>query len=124
MTPLTEQITWLYVEDLERAARFYADGLGLRVVVEQSGCRILAVTDTALLGLCQRPPPRQTPGLLLCFVTEDVGAWFERLVSAGGHPDQAPALNDTYGIEHAFVRDPDGHRVEVQRFLDPDWRQA
>lgn len=121
---ISEQITWLYVEDLDRSTRFYTDSLPARVVLDQSSCRVLEITDSALVGLCERPQPRGTPGLLLCFVTEEVDEAFGRLVAAGGQVDKEPALNDTYGIYHGFVRDPDGHRVEVQRFLDPRWRQG
>ena len=119
---ISDQITWLHVADLERSRRFYAQGLGLTTVLEQSGCCILRVTDSAFLGLCARPAPRDTPGLLLCFVTDDVEAAHARLLGAGAGPDTPPQENATYGIVHAFVRDPDGHRVEVQRFLDPDWK--
>ena len=121
---LTEQITWLYVADLDRSRQFYERGLGLRQVLQQSGCCILEVTDSAFIGLCQRPEPRETPGLLLCFVTEDVqGAW-RRLVDAGAECDTDPQHNPTYAITHAFVRDPDGHRIEVQRFDDSAWKDG
>ena len=119
-----EQITWLYVADLERSRTFYTAALDLRQVLEQSGCCILGLSETAFLGLCQRPPPRETPGLLLCFVTPAVKETYEALIRCGGRSEQAPKINPTYGIEHAFVLDPDGHRVEVQRFLDPDWKGA
>jgi catechol 2,3-dioxygenase-like lactoylglutathione lyase family enzyme len=119
--PITDQITWVYVAALDASRRFYREGLGLTVVLEQSGCCILNVTDTAYIGLCERPPPRETPGLLLCFVTPDVTGAYEQLLAAGATPDQQPAENPTYRIEHAFVRDPDGHRIEVQRFLH-DWK--
>jgi catechol 2,3-dioxygenase-like lactoylglutathione lyase family enzyme len=121
---VSEQITWLYVRDLGASRRFYRSGLGLTLVLQQSGCCILGVTDTAYVGLCERPPPRETPGLLLCFVVDDVAAAWQRLLDAGASPDSPPRHNPTYAITHAFVRDPDGHRIEVQRFDDPTWKAA
>ena len=115
-------ITWLYVSDVAGSRQFYEQGLGLSLVLQQGDCCILSVTKTALLGLCERPPPRQTPGLLLCFVTEDMDEQVASLVSAGATLEQAPKNNDTYGIYHAFLLDPDGHRLEVQHFHDPRWK--
>ena len=118
----TELITWIRVADLDRSLQFYERALGLRRVLHQGDCAILEVTNTACLGLCSRPEPRDTPGLLLCFVTPDVVGTTDALVASGATLEQAPRENPTYAIEHAFLLDPDGHRIEVQRFLDPEWR--
>jgi len=29
-----------------------------------------------------------------------------------------PSVNERFGIYHFFLKDPDGHRVEIQKFLD------
>ena len=92
------------------------------MVLDQGDCCVLKITETAYLGLCQRPPPRDTPGLLLCFVAEDVDARIAALIAAGAVVDKAPVHHPKYGIYHGFVRDADGHRIEVQRFLDPTWK--
>ena len=118
----TELITWLYVENVSRSASFYREGLGLRPILQQGDCVVLGLSETAFLGLCQRAEPRETPGLLLCFVDEDVEGRVAQLVAAGAVLEQAPADNPRYGIVHAFLRDPDGHRVEVQRFHDANWK--
>jgi catechol 2,3-dioxygenase-like lactoylglutathione lyase family enzyme len=121
MSP-SEMITWLYVQDMERSVAFYGRGLGLRKVLDQSGCCILRLSNTAYLGLCQRPSTGDASGVLLCFVEEDVDARVELLVAAGATLEQPPASNARYGIYHAFLLDPDGYRLEVQRFDDPGWK--
>ena len=35
-----------------------------------------------------------------------------------------PAHNPRFGIYHLFLRDPDGHLVEIQRFDDADWAKG
>ena len=117
----TEMITWLYVSDVLRSRHFYEEALGLTLVLNQGDCCILSITDTAYLGLCQRAEPRETPGLLLCFVTDAVDEQVAALVSAGATLEQSAKNNEKYGIYHAFLLDPDGHRLEVQRFQNPDW---
>ena len=54
-------------------------------------------------------------------VTDQVETWHERLVEAGVVCDTPPKINETYHLHHAFYRDPDGHVIEVQQFLDPNW---
>ena len=118
----TELISWLYVADLDRSRTFYREGLGLQQVLDQEDCSILRVTDSAFVGLCQRAPPRETPGLLLCFVESDVDGRVRELIAAGASLEQGPRDNPRYRIYHAFLRDPDGHRIEIQRFYDSGWK--
>lgn len=119
-----QQITFLYVSDLERSAQFYEQTVGLDLVlVQPAGCRIYRTSGSSYLGLCRNRPDRQPPGdgLVLCLVTEDVDGRYARISGTGAACDGAPRLNETYGIYHFYFRDPDGHLLEVQRFEDPAW---
>lgn len=111
------QITFLTVADLDRAATFYGDVLGLELVRDQGACLIYRVTEAAYLGVCSHRPP-DPGGTIVTLVTDDVDAWAARVVQAG-HAVEGPSANDRFGIRHCFVHDPDGHLVEIQRFDDP-----
>lgn len=120
-----DQITFIYVSDLEQAARFYGNVIGLKQVLDQGGCLIFQVTPTSFLGACTlRPENVGVAGALVTFVTEDVDLWHERLVAAGATILTEPAHNDTFKIYNFFAEDPDGNRFEVQRFDDPAWKVA
>lgn len=116
-----QQVTFLLVSDLEESTTFYRDRLGLDVVLDQGDCRILRVTDTAFVGICERAGDRDTGTILLTLVTEDVDGSHQTLTEAGVPCEKEPQLNPTYNVYHAFYRDPDGYLVEVQRFLDQSW---
>ena len=122
---ITEQITFIYTPDLQPCARFYEDAVGLELVIDQGSCRIYRVAGDAYLGVCEREASdldgQRHRSVIVTFVTQDVDGWFERLVHYGATPDQSPRTNKTYGIYHAFVRDPSGYRLELQRFLDTSW---
>lgn len=109
-------ITFLPVTDLAVSDGFYRSALGLSLVVDQGDCRIYRVSDTAYLGVCQRPSAEPAPGLMITLVTPEVDAWHRRLVAAGALCDRPPGLNERYGIYQALYRDPDGHVIEIQRF--------
>ena len=55
----------------------------------------------------------------MTLVAEDVDAVYQRLKQFGVEIEAPPKLNEHYGIYHFFARDPDGYRLEVQRFLEP-----
>lgn len=122
--PVTEQITFLYTRDLAATAHFYEDVLELPLTLDQGSCRIYHVCSGAYVGFCERDSaPEEPQGILFTLVTPEVDAWATRLKAHGVPFDKEPARNDTYGIYHCFVRDPNGYVIEIQRFLDPTWKE-
>lgn len=110
-------VTFVYVADLDRSSAFYGELLGLELVRDQGACRIYRVAGDAYLGVCSHRPP-EPGGLIITLVTDDVDAWADRLRSNDLDVD-GPHANEQFSIRHLFVRDPDGHLVEIQRFDDP-----
>ena len=117
-------VTFLPIRDLARSVAFYEGILGLELVLNQGDCRIYRVAGDAFIGICLRPADGPSDGVMLTLVTDEVDEWHKRLESADVHCDRSPARNDAYDLYHAFYRDPDGHVLEVQSFLDPDWPGA
>ena len=115
------QITFLPSSDLERSRTFYEEVLGLELVTDQGSCHIYRITNEAFLGVCVKDVPYQSDGVIVTLVTQDVDEWCERVTAAGGMIDRGPVHNDRFGIYHAFLRDPDGNLLEIQRFDDPGW---
>ncbi len=115
------QITFLPVADLERSRAFYEGVLGLQLVVDQGTCHIFAAAVAAYVGTCLDEEACIADGVIITFVTDDVDGWCGRIASTGGSVERGPEHNDRFGIYHAFLRDPDGHLIEIQRFDDPDW---
>jgi len=117
-------VTFLPVHDLDRAVLFYEDVLGLELVLNQGDCRIYRVAGEAFIGVCTRRTPGSSDGVMVTLVTDDVDGWHTRLLDANVQCDHPPSRNDAYDLHHAFYRDPDGHIIEVQTFLDPTWSNA
>lgn len=118
------QITFLYTQDLTTTAEFYEAVMGFPLVLDQGGCRIYETAQNAYLGFCERTAATAETGVILTIVTDDVDLWYGRLEDADVRIDKAPAVNESYGIYHCFARDPNGYQIEIQRFLDPDWRNS
>lgn len=118
--PISQQITFLYTNDLARSAQFYENILGLNLWRDQKTCRIYQVSGDAYLGICQRAEAASLPAertVIFTLVTDEVDTWYTSLLERGARFEHPPAENPTYQIYHCFLRDPDGYLIEIQRFL-------
>jgi lactoylglutathione lyase len=115
--------TVLVVEDLDRALHFYADLLGLPLShrvesyaqLRTGPTRLALYTREAMartLGRSLTAPPPDAPGFEIGFLVEDVDAAFAELVEAGV-PPVTPPTDRFWGQRTAYLRDPDGHLVEL-----------
>lgn len=120
-SPPDAQITFIQVTDLERSHAFYTDIMGFVLVTDQGACRIYRVAEGAYIGICNHAGPPSPDAIMLTVVRADVEQWCASAAEAGAEFDKAPTYNERFGITQAFLRDPDGYIVEVQRFDDLDW---
>lgn len=117
----------LIVSDLERALRFYTEVLGLPLG-HRSGPYAQFNTGTTRLALYSRDAMAQTlgmslispadnaPGFELGFKVPDVNAAFAEIV-AHGAPVVTPPTDRPWGQRTAYIRDPDGHLIELAQDL-------
>jgi catechol 2,3-dioxygenase-like lactoylglutathione lyase family enzyme len=119
--------TALYVDDLERAARFYADVLRLRPLFADARLRAFAVGGVSVLLLFRRgaslettrmpggtiPPHDGSGPLHVAFgiASAELAAWEARLrahdIAIEGRTDWPR------GGQSIYFRDPDGHLLEL-----------
>jgi catechol 2,3-dioxygenase-like lactoylglutathione lyase family enzyme len=119
--------TALYVDDLGRAAAFYADVLGLTALHADDRLRAFAVGGSSVLLLFRRGasletvrlpggtiPPHDGNGPLhvaFAVAADELAAWEERLREHG-----VPIEGRTdwpRGGRSVYFRDPDGHLLEL-----------
>jgi catechol 2,3-dioxygenase-like lactoylglutathione lyase family enzyme len=113
----------LVVEELERALAFYVGVLGLELQHRSGPFAQLATGRTRLalferhamqstLGFTLRPPELDAPAFELGFKVDDVDSAFAELV-AQQVPAVTPPTDRTWGQRTAYLRDPDGHLIEL-----------
>ena len=120
----------LVVEDLERSLAFWEGTLGLPLAHRAAGyaqfdtgtTRIALITRAGMadaLGRDLAPHDRNTTGFEIGFKVDDVDAAFAELVD-GGAEAAVPPTDRPWGQRTAYVRDPDGHWVELaEQTSDP-----
>jgi catechol 2,3-dioxygenase-like lactoylglutathione lyase family enzyme len=113
----------LIVESLDRSLAFYVDTLGLELNHRSGPYAQLRTGVTRLslyerdamsetLGLPLRPPADDSPGFQLGFFVANVDNAYAELVVSGA-AGVTPPRDRSWGQRTAYVRDPDGHLVEL-----------
>src|SRR6478736_5034664 len=119
--------TALYIDDMERSRAFYVDLLGGEPLLESQRLLALSIGGVSVLLLFQRgamSEPLPTPGgvvpphgasgmqhLAFAIRTESLDEWINRLVERGVPIESR--VRWQRGGESVYVRDPDGHSVEL-----------
>ena len=115
------------VRDLARAARFYQAALGALgfTRLETRAATVGFGKQYAEFWLNFRAdarPVAENTGAHVCFrarTTEMVDAFHAAALNAGGASDGAPGPRPQHGEGYyaAFIRDPDGNRIEAVTFV-------
>jgi len=135
--------TGLTISDLDRSLRFWRDAMGMTVVVDQekkggyleaivgepgahvrmvhlafggTGPRVELFEYLTPAGGVHTSRPADVGFAHVCVACDDLDERLERLVAAGGQPLSGPVEIDTganRGGRGAYLRDPDGHMVEL-----------
>ena len=118
------------VSNLDRAARFYEltlAPLGLaRVVTRPATIGFGKAYPEFWINLrADMAPVEPGSGVHICLrakSADEVDAFYAAALKAGGSSDGAPGLrpHDRVRYYAAFVRDPDGNRIEAVTFLKDD----
>jgi catechol 2,3-dioxygenase-like lactoylglutathione lyase family enzyme len=119
--------TTLYCDDLDRAAAFYRDVLGARILFQDARLAAFdAGTGTVLLLFLRgasrngvpvaggQIPPHDGTGpahVAFAVTAEDLPRWEARLVEAGIAIESQ--LSWPRGGRSIYIRDPEGHSVEL-----------
>lgn len=117
----------IIVEDLDRSLNFYQDVLGLTLghragdyaQFNTGTTRISLYTRRAMaatLGADIDPAPDSAPGFELGFKVNNVDMAYATLVSRGATP-MTPPTSRAWGQRTAYVRDPDGHLIEIAQAI-------
>jgi len=121
---IDQQITFIYVQELETSRKFYEELVGFRLILDQGGCRVVETAGGSYLGYCTRVnKPQSRDGITLTLVTSQVDEWYLYFVDKGIDIPKPPKVNPNYNIYHFFLKDPDGYILEFQQFLDPNWNK-
>lgn len=118
------------VKDMERSLDFYCNKLGFELIhtlydeQEKPWLNYLRICDGTYMELFydgegENPADWHSRGFQhVCFETEDVAAFVEKLRALGIKIDQEPKRGGDLNLQ-AWIHDPDGNKIELMQ-LHPD----
>jgi len=116
-------VTWLYYQDLARAADFWRTVMGSQAVVDQGFAQIFPTSYSGFIGPVRAGdglhPYTEQKGVTVSLFTDAVDAWFAYLQQ---QPD-FHLQNDAVILEMESVRDflgldPEGYFIEFDDFIE------
>ena len=123
VTSVTDQVTFLYYDDLIAPRRFYRETLGLTPYFEREGVSLFHPTPGATIGIVKVPRASVTPAVkrsvvMVSIVTDDVAGWYKKL-RQDPHVHIVKDLYDHPRVPiRAFeVEDPGGYPIEFFQWL-------
>jgi catechol 2,3-dioxygenase-like lactoylglutathione lyase family enzyme len=104
---------FVLVSDVERARRFYVEDLGFDVLVDTPGYLRVGDREGFFLGIEEgRRTDVASDGIEIVIEVDDVDRRYEQL-TARGVVFAGPPEDQEWGARHAWLRDPDGHRLSI-----------
>jgi len=123
VTSVSDQVTFLYYDDLAAPRKFYGEVLGLTPYFEREGVSLFHTTPGATIGLVKVRrtgvvPVVKRSVVMVSIVTNDVARWYQKL-KRNPHIQIAKELYDHPRVPiRAFeVEDPAGYPVEFFQWL-------
>lgn len=120
--PIAGQVTFLYYQDLPRAADFYGRVLGLRQTFDLGWVKIYALSPSSSVGLVDGASGALRPSgdkpVMVSLVVDDVDRWYEHLKSRGVAIGKQPSDGSRVPVRSFSFKDPEGYTIEVFKWLD------
>jgi catechol 2,3-dioxygenase-like lactoylglutathione lyase family enzyme len=121
---LDSQVTMFYYDDLDAAANFYGNILGLEVTFDWDWVKFFKTGPSSSVGIVKQGDGafhdvQKTNAVMLSLVTSEVDAWYSRL----GDRDDLKVLKPIGsggGIRSFLLEDPGGYTVEFFQWLDAE----
>ena len=114
-------VTFFYYDDLNEAADWYENKLGLNKITDEGWVVIFEWTDSLHLGLVNATEgtlkPTEDKGAMYSIETAELEAWYEKLKDVDGINMMQGIQESTNGMIEVFsITDPGGYIVEFFRW--------
>lgn len=114
-------VTFFYYDDLDEAADWYENKLGLKKLTDEGWVVIFELTDSSHLGLVNATEgslkPTENKGAMFSIDTAELEAWHEKLKDIDGINMRQGMQESTNGMIEVFsITDPGGYIIEFFRW--------
>ena len=120
---INSSITFLYYDDLQTAADFYQDIMGLKLIEDQQWAKIFQISPSSFMGVVDGKvgfhKAKENNAVLLTFVVDNIREWYNYLQGKQVKIIREPKYDAETETEIFFCEDPGGYSFEIQKFHKP-----
>ena len=114
---ITGQVTFLYYEDMDAAAKFYGETLGFKETFDQGWVKFFQIADNAFVGLVDSEKgfhkASDNKPVMLSIITKDVVKWHAYIQTTDVKITSPLGSEAGKGLVRGFmIADPAGYTVE------------
>ena len=114
-------IAFYGTEDLDKTHKFYSGLLELELFKDQGKCKIYQMPKGGKIGFCEHLDNcGGENGPIITLVVNDVDKIYAHIARSGYKIPPFPEENEEFSIYHFFIEDPNGYKVEIQKFLEDE----
>ncbi|SRR6056297_1033929 len=114
-------IAFYGTDNLEKTHKFYSGLLELKLYKDQGKCKIYEVPNGGKIGFCEHLDNCVGEnGPIITFIAKDVDMVYAHIASSGYKIPPLPEVNEEFQIYHFFAEDPNGYKIEIQKFIDDE----
>lgn len=119
---ISSQTTMFYYKNIDAAAKFYGEALGLEKTLDWPWVKFFATGPASTVGIVAEGEGawhkvQESNAVMLSMVTEEVDAWYERLRERNDITF-LKEIADGGGIRSFLLEDPGGYTVEFFQWLE------
>ncbi len=120
MKDIEGMITFTYYKDIEKAAEFYRETLGLQEVMNHDWVKIYKVGTDSHIGIVNAEKgylkPQNEKPVMLTIIVEDVDKWHKTLSEKGVQTNHPPEKSKDMDMKGFLTWDPEGYVIEFLTF--------
>jgi uncharacterized glyoxalase superfamily protein PhnB len=120
MKDIEGMITFTYYNDIEKAAEFYRETLGLKEVMNHDWVKIYKAGKDSHIGIVNAEKgylkPQSEKPVMLTIIVEDVDKWYNTLSEKGVKTNHPPKKSDDLDMRGFLTCDPEGYVIEFLTF--------
>ena len=121
MNDIEGMITFTYYHDLEAAAKFYEEVMGLEKVVDVEFAKVYKAAENAHMGIVDSAEGHlnaaEEKPVMLTFIVDDIEAWHSHLVENGVEITQPPKEVSYLRMKTMLFKDTEGYVGEILEWL-------
>jgi predicted enzyme related to lactoylglutathione lyase len=118
---IDQTTVFFYYKNLESAAKFYEETLGLTLKTDHGWVKIFQITDTANIGLVDEKmgylKPKKDKPVMITLTVKNIEKWYEHILKKEVELEGELKKHHSLDQRLFLVKDPEGYIIEFMESI-------